>query len=67
MEDKDAWWHSMLDLQNDICKCYAAELAKLRKDNAQLRKQLAEYPSDATAMQDRVTMHKGTATGILPG
>lgn len=55
-DDKDGWWQSMLDLQTDICKRYAAEVAKLRKENAELRRQLAEHPSDATAMQDRITM-----------
>jgi hypothetical protein len=59
MDDKDGWWQSMLDLQTDISKRYAAEVTKLRKENADLRRQLAEYPSHATAMQDRVTMLEG--------
>lgn len=56
MDDKDGWWQSMLDLQTDLCKRYAAEVAKLRRENDALRRALAAYPSDATEMQDRVTM-----------
>ena len=55
-EDNGAWWQSMLDLQTDIGKRYAAEVAKLRKENAELRAMLAAAPSDMTALQDRVTM-----------
>lgn len=55
-EDNGAWWQSMLDLQTDIGKRYAAEVAKLRKENAELRAMLAAVPSDMTALQDRVTM-----------
>lgn len=58
-DDKDGWWQSMLDLQTDICKRYAAEVAKLRKENGELRRQIATFPSDATAMQDRVTLLEG--------
>lgn len=59
MDDKDSWWQSMLDLQTDISKRYAAEVARLRKENRELREQIAAFPSHATAMQDRVTMLEG--------
>ena len=59
MEDKDTWWQSMCDMQTDISKRYAAEVTRLRQENRELRAKLAAFPSDATAMQDRVTMLEG--------
>ena len=35
---------------------YAAEIGRLRTENAALRKVIAEFPSTACELQDRVTM-----------
>lgn len=59
MDDKDGWWQSMFDLQADICKRYAIEVANLRKENGELRRQISEFPSGASAMQDRITTLEG--------
>ena len=45
----------MYDLQADLCKRYAAEVNRLRTENIALRATIAAFPSDATAMQDRIT------------
>ena len=46
----------MVDLQQQVAMAYASEIGRLRTENAALRKTIAEFPSTATELQDRVTM-----------
>ena len=49
----------MVDLQQQVGLAYAAELSRLRAENAELRTTIAEFPSTASELQDRVTMLEG--------
>ena len=46
----------MVDLQQQVGMAYAAELGRLRTENAALRRTIADFPSTASELQDRVTM-----------
>lgn len=46
----------LLDLQMQVSRAYAAEVHKLRQENARLRAIIDTFPSVATELQDRVTM-----------
>lgn len=49
----------MVDLQQQVATAYAAEIGRLRTENAALRKTIAAFPSTVTELQDRVTMLEG--------
>ena len=53
------FYRDMLELQTNLCAEYAKEVGRLRIENAELRKTIAAFPSDASALQDRVTMLEG--------
>ena len=55
-EEHDGWWQSMNDLQADLIKRQNAEIVRLRKENAALKKHISETPSYLSELQDRVTL-----------
>lgn len=56
MSDLTTFDAQMVDLQQQVAMAYAAEMTKLRRENASLRKIIADFPSTASALQDQVTM-----------
>jgi hypothetical protein len=56
MSDLGTFDAKMIDLQQQVAIAYAAEMTKLRQENAALRKTIAAFPSTASELQDRVTM-----------
>lgn len=54
--DKEAFYEGLFDVQHELCKRYADEVGRLRKENAQLRKMIDGFPADMTEMQDRITL-----------
>jgi hypothetical protein len=54
--DMQPFDQSMYDLQLDISKRWAAEVHRLRSENAALRKTIDNFPSDMSTLQDRVSM-----------
>ena len=59
MKCDDDWWRGMLELQTQVSQRYADEVARLRKENKQLRQELESTPAHATELQDRATMLEG--------
>jgi cell division protein FtsB len=47
---------TMFYLAQQVTTAYAAELMKLRRENAALVRQIRDFPATASDLQDRVTM-----------
>jgi RNA polymerase-binding transcription factor DksA len=55
-EQTEKFYQKLLDTHLALEQGYADQVKHLRMENAELRKTIANFPADATAMQDRITM-----------
>jgi len=60
--DDESFYGGLVDAANACLEEATRRIAALRRENAELRKIIAEFPSTATDLQDRVTMLEGLKT-----
>jgi len=53
---EDRFYEGLMDAQTALCKAFADELARIRRENLSLKSIIATFPSDLTDMQDRLEL-----------
>jgi len=60
--DDEHFYAGLVDVANAALTDATRQIAQLRRENAELRRRIAEFPSTATDLQDRVTLLEGLKT-----
>lgn len=55
-EQRDTFYEGLMDVQTQLCQCYADEVGRLRLKVKELQATIDTYPATAGDLQDRLSM-----------